>query len=127
MTYVQAVQTQILMQGVHDAGSPNFERITFWVSGPMSLAGLGITLAVKRNDVAQPIFDSCFWFPGMEVEQACWVVVYTRKGTAEWSKFEGTPVLNLFWQRNQTTFTKAAPAIVPVLFRIDVAVTGDIQ
>jgi hypothetical protein len=61
------------------------------------------------------------------LEKPTWVLVYTRTGTAEWSEFSGTPVLNLFWQRKQTMFSKTAPLIVPVLFRTDAAVTGAIQ
>jgi len=126
MSYVQQVEPEIVIRGVLDPGSPNFERILLHVTGPMTLSGLGITLALNSGGQFFPIFDNCFWFPNVSTERDTWVIVYSKRGSQEWTEFQGVPVLNLFWQRESTMFSRSAPNVVPMMFRVDGVASGDL-
>lgn len=126
MTYPQPTEPQIFMEGVADPGSPNFERVIMRVTGAMSLAGFGVTIAVKNGGGFHPLFDNCFWFPDIATAGDAWVVLYSKRGSPEWTEHQGTPVLSVFWQRDRTIFSRLAPNVIPLLFKTEGAVGGDL-
>ena len=126
MSYVEQSDSQIIIQGVLDPGSPNFERILLRVTGAMTLSGFGITVAQIADGRLYPFYDNCYWFPGITTKRPTLILLYSRRGTTEWGEYEGTPVLHLFWQRDLTMFSGEAPTIVPMMFRTDAVAGGEI-
>jgi len=134
MTHVPAapdptplVEPKLYIKGVIDPGSPNFERVLLYTTGGgMNLTGFGITVAVLRGGFYYPLYDNCFWFPDVSVEDAAVIQVYSREGTTEWGAHNEVQLLHLFWQRASTVFDADAKDLVPMLFHIDATAGGEV-
>lgn len=121
------VPGRLLIHGVLDAGSPNFERVLLESSGSLQLTGFGLAIAFRAKDGRlQTFHDQCFWFPDMSITGPSLVLVHSRAGEPEWSEYNNLPVFNLFWGKPTTVFSREQPNVIPLLFRVDAAEPGGI-
>jgi hypothetical protein len=123
MSYPRVILPELHFVGVADPGVPNAERLVFRPTQPLNLNGYGVVLGIRQEaGKVMPIFDNCFWFPGVDVVPPSWILVHTGRGEPRATQESGEQVVNFHWQRPYTVF--GAPNIVPVLFRLDSAVIG---